>query len=240
MSVIHIVKVSGKSKADLVRALHSAIKELDTTVEVKTNVSFNFAGSNTGDDNDDETEEVDSPYSGTPSAHLVTVIDNEKDSENIPWDSRIHSGGKSVNKDGSWKLKKGVDKAVVAQVKAELLYRGAGSTAPVTQPVYEQPVVHQPVTQPVVQQAPVTQPGPSLPNVGGPALPQVTAGHTLQSFQSNFALVVSALITQGKITQDYVNTLKNHFQTEVYLFNADQQAAVFHEFVKCQIIQQVG
>ena len=49
----------------------------------------------------------------------------EVDSEGAPWDVRIHSGGKtfmqSGPKIGTWKLKKGVDPALLEQVKAELL-----------------------------------------------------------------------------------------------------------------------
>lgn len=41
------------------------------------------------------------------------------DSAGNPWDARIHSGGKSTLQDGTWKLKKGVDKALVDQITAQ-------------------------------------------------------------------------------------------------------------------------
>jgi len=40
--------------------------------------------------------------------------------EMIPWDERIHSKGQSINADGSWRLKRGVDDSVVKQIEAEL------------------------------------------------------------------------------------------------------------------------
>lgn len=43
------------------------------------------------------------------------------DAEGIPWDVRIHVGTKTrLKADNTWKLKPGVDKALVDQVKAEL------------------------------------------------------------------------------------------------------------------------
>ena len=43
------------------------------------------------------------------------------DADGIPWDVRIHAGTKTrLKADNTWKLKPGVDKALVEQVKAEL------------------------------------------------------------------------------------------------------------------------
>jgi len=38
----------------------------------------------------------------------------------VPWDERIHSGGRATVKDGTWKKKKNVDPAEVTRVTAEL------------------------------------------------------------------------------------------------------------------------
>src|ERR1043165_8322493 len=35
------------------------------------------------------------------------------DSRGLPWDERIHAGTKATNADGSWRNKRGVDKALV-------------------------------------------------------------------------------------------------------------------------------
>jgi len=47
--------------------------------------------------------------------------DTVLDSRNMPWDDRIHASTKTQTKDGAWKLKKGVDKNLVAQVEAGYL-----------------------------------------------------------------------------------------------------------------------
>lgn len=63
---------------------------------------------------DDETGWPDPPGGVAPTTDL--------DSAGIPWDVRIHAGSKARMKaDNTWKLKPGVDKALVEQVKAELL-----------------------------------------------------------------------------------------------------------------------
>jgi len=80
--------------------------------------------------------------------HVPPAVGLEVDSDGTPWDVRIHSGGKtfmqSGPKVGTWKLKKGVDPALVEQVKAEL--------CPPAAPVVETPPV---VVAPVSAVAPV-------------------------------------------------------------------------------------
>lgn len=49
----------------------------------------------------------------------VTVTTVELDKNGIPWDERIHAGTKRKNADGTWSLKKGVDKELAAQIIAE-------------------------------------------------------------------------------------------------------------------------
>jgi hypothetical protein len=41
------------------------------------------------------------------------------DKKGYPWDERIHGKAKNINKDGSWRLIKKIDKDLVAQVRAE-------------------------------------------------------------------------------------------------------------------------
>ena len=49
----------------------------------------------------------------------ATVTTVELDKNGIPWDERIHAGTKRKNADGTWSLKKGVDKELAAQIIAE-------------------------------------------------------------------------------------------------------------------------
>lgn len=54
-----------------------------------------------------------------PDADASAACDiSQLDSEGIKWDERIHSETKSQNKDGTWRLRRGVDKALVDQVIA--------------------------------------------------------------------------------------------------------------------------
>lgn len=61
-----------------------------------------------------------SPEETEPDANASAACDTSKlDSEGVAWDERIHSETKSQNKDGTWRLRRGVDKALVEQVIAE-------------------------------------------------------------------------------------------------------------------------
>lgn len=91
----------------------------------------------------------------------------ELDDAGYPWDKRIHSSMKNkLVKDGTWKLIRGVDPTLVANVRAEYdAQRGAASAAKAV-PVYNVPPVNPapPATQytpPVNQQAAYTPPAPA-------------------------------------------------------------------------------
>lgn len=78
------------------------------------------------------------------------------DAEGMPWDERIHASTKSVVANGTWKLKRGVDQSLVAQVKAELM---GNDTSPMpsnesTPPPPAEPIVE--ATPPPVVEAVVT------------------------------------------------------------------------------------
>lgn len=57
------------------------------------------------------------------------------DSAGQPWDARIHSGGKSLIADGTWRIKKGTDPKLVEQVRAEHAGKTAASGAAPAIPV---------------------------------------------------------------------------------------------------------
>lgn len=92
----------------------------------------------------------------TPAAVFAEAVTNaisaapdltDLDKDGLPWDSRIHSGGKSKTKDGAWRKKSGVHDAFVAEVTAELRkVMGAPSVPPVPQAT-PAPVVIPPVPQ---------------------------------------------------------------------------------------------
>lgn len=58
------------------------------------------------------------PSPGLPPA--IVAIPPTLDKDGFPWDQRIHSGSKAINKDGTWRTKKNLDPATMAVVTAEL------------------------------------------------------------------------------------------------------------------------
>lgn len=64
-----------------------------------------------------------SPEAAAAAQHAGTAAitgQAERDVNGLPWDARIHSSSKNKNGDGSWRNRKGVDKATLAKVEAEL------------------------------------------------------------------------------------------------------------------------
>lgn len=82
------------------------------------------------------------------------------DSAGTPWDGRIHSENKTLNKDKTWRNKRGVDPAIVSQVMDEL--RGVSATGvpeAARQIVSQSPDVPAPaVSAPPAPPAPVAPP----------------------------------------------------------------------------------
>lgn len=95
---------------------------------------------------------------------LVTEPSVELDKKGIPWDERIHAGTKRKNADGTWSLKKGVDKDLAAEIIAEYQSAGGGVEVPV------------PPTTPSAPTPPAPPAAPSKPGVpAAPAKPGVPA-----------------------------------------------------------------
>jgi hypothetical protein len=81
------------------------------------------------------------------------------DINGLPWDHRIHSSSKELNRDQTWRAKRGVDKALVAQVEAEL--RAVMNIPPAVPNVPAAPGAGLTPPVPLVPQAPTT--APSVP-----------------------------------------------------------------------------
>ena len=90
----------------------------------------------------------------------------EVDANGLPWDERIHAGGRAKNKDGTWRSKRGVnDAAKVKAIEAELRQAlAAGLPQAVPQP-------------PAPPAAPPQPPAPVAP----PAPPAAPAAETFAS-----------------------------------------------------------
>lgn len=61
-------------------------------------------------------------------AEVTTQAASGVDDKGFPWDERIHGVARNMNKDGTWRLKRGIDKDLVTSVQAETVpeeYEGA-------------------------------------------------------------------------------------------------------------------
>lgn len=113
----------------------------------------------------------------------------ELDKKGIPWDERIHAGTKRKNADGTWSLKKGVDKELAAQIIAE--YQSAAPSAPATTTAPTAPAAPATPTKPGVPATP-SKPGvPAAPaKPGVPAAPKAEdAGPTVKAARLSNVLI---------------------------------------------------
>ena len=145
------------------------------------------------------------PAPVTLAAPVVTAGHAPVDKNGLPHDTRIHSASATTNADGTWRGKRGVDQALVAQVEAEL--RTAMAIPPAAWPfavgvpaagVLAAPeqvdVGHQsivPTVAPPPPPAPVA-PAPA-PGAASPVPDAAVIG--LMTF-------ASAALASGKLTQD--------------------------------------
>lgn len=186
----------------------------------------------------------------------VTLDSSKLDTEGVPWDERIHTKARTKVRAGTWKLKKGSDADVVSKVKAELIQNvqlTANPTpippAPITPttPVVETPVANIQATEvePRIAEVPINLPPPVAPPVV--AAPIVTpppvsgSGHTFETFKVNFPMIVGTLLTEGKVTSEYINELTTHFKVQqIYEISDEQKAVMFESFAEYGFIQKVG
>lgn len=195
------------------------------------------SGSTEDDDSDDETEGTNTgnvpppppptnagiaalPQSSNPATYAAGVsgvasVPVEVDAAGMPWDERIHQKGKSKKKDLTWKLKKGVDTALVQSVTAELAARRAAAPAPTAGSLPAAPPAtgSNSVPVPPVSNVPAP-PGVPAPNgVGGavpvppaPAVGGVGASDSLTPYRKLIDKITD-LTKAGKLTPAKVNEI---------------------------------
>ncbi len=110
----------------------------------------------------------------TPIGDAPTAAEpiSDLDDEFFPHDERIHSRGQTKNNDGTWKLKRSVDPALVAQVRAETAAPQAVAEPAVVAPVAAVAVapVAAAVVAPVAPVAEVAAPAPAAVVITFPEL----------------------------------------------------------------------
>lgn len=127
------------------------------------------------------------------------------DSRGLPWDERIHAGTKATNADGSWRNKRGVDKALLDAVEAELRAGVGESASGATVP--DAPLGQMAPTPETVPTAPIPDlPSPPVPSASAvPAAPTNTPVATdgAPSFKDAMARVTAGQ-RDGTVTQQQV------------------------------------
>ena len=111
---------------------------------------------------------------------VQALPDDYRDSEGLPWDARIHASSKALVADGSWRKKRGVDDALVAQVTAELRAASqVGLPAAPAVPVPPAPSATIPVPPPpTVPPAPTDAPAAPQTITFAQVLPRISAAVT--------------------------------------------------------------
>lgn len=118
--------------------------------------------------------------------------DAQFDKTGLPWDARIHSRGRSMNSDGTWRSKRGVDDATVAAVSAELRAVPGVPVAPASTLADDVAIAE--ANWPFKEHGAVVPPPPpvvSFPAFMGKYVPLVTAGKISQ------AQITEILVSHG-------------------------------------------
>ena len=126
----------------------------------------------------------------------VTVTSVELDKNGITWDERIHAGTKRKNADGTWSMKKGVDKDLYAEIMTELT---AAAAAGKSETVVEQKPAPTPPGKPVPTKPAPTPPGkpvpPQKPEAAGDTTKAARAANTLvNDFKVDYDDIVETLL----------------------------------------------
>lgn len=119
----------------------------------------------------------------------------ELDKNGIPWDERIHAGTKRKNADGTWSLKKGVDKELAAQIIAEYQSAPATTTVPAAPAAPAKPGVPTPPAPPAAPAKPGVPAAPAKPEEAGPTVKAARLSNTLiNDMGVDYDLVISGVL----------------------------------------------
>lgn len=134
------------------------------------------------------------PVAPTAPAPTAPVAPNQNsgivtDKAGLPWDRRIHSESKSINKtDGLWRAKRGRDESLTAGIEAELR---AAMAVEVPKPGLDPSPTVDPAAAPVA---------PVAPTVTAPPAPLVSEqGSTTPKTLGELMVAAQALVASGKI-----------------------------------------
>lgn len=196
------------------------------------------------------------PLIATPQATLTT---GEVDSAGLPWDERIHASSLAKSKDGKWRYRRNVEDSVINEVEFELRGAAKAGVAPVVtypsrvvenplvppvmgippelavvaQPVMASPAPPLAVVPPLRIDPPIAVPPPAAAPMPAPAQPvALPAAYTFESFNEHFVPALGKLVSDGKITREYIVALERHAGIEgIWNATLEQRREIFDMFV---------
>lgn len=169
----------------------------------------------------------------TTSVNTVAGVD----SKGLPWDGRIHASSRALTKDGAWRYKRGVEDSQIRSVEYELIAKIKNDVPVTLPPVQTMSTPSFPSTPPNGPQIPPVPVAPPPMPAPEPTLPHA---HTADTFKKNLIPVLAKLVRDGKLTHDYVNTLKAHFGVdEIHKVSEAQAEEMFNMFVQYGMIAKV-
>lgn len=118
----------------------------------------------------------------------------DKDAKGVPWDARIHASSKEKNKDGTWRVKRGADKAEVARILAEITPMALPPASPPMPPIPPVPPAAPPA-------APVSVPAGAPVASGVPASADAPVNPFVELMQHVMLQVRSSKITNAEVME---------------------------------------
>ena len=112
----------------------------------------------------------------------------------MPWDARIHASSKEKNKDGTWRVKRGADKAEVARILAEITPMALPPAAPPMPPIPPVPPAAPPA-------APVSVPAGAPVASGLPPSADAPVNPFVELMQHVMLQVRSSKITNAEVME---------------------------------------
>lgn len=157
----------------------------------------------------------------------TTVATGALDSANMPWDERIHSSSRETKADGTWRLRRGVDKDLVPVVEAELR---AAAPAPESEPEAAAPSPEEAFAPaPPVPTTEVAIPAP-------PAAPVATGVSFIDMMHK-----ITEAQAGGKVSTDKVKELCAAVgATSVVSLNGADKAAAREQFLTLLAMEVAG
>lgn len=262
------VYVEGKSVNQLKTNLMMFAKSINADVDVVP-VDAHNAGVEEMYDTDNESQAGEihaSPTSAQATEGIVNATSStppnptEVDSRGVAWDHRIHASSKALNKDGSWRTRRGVEESEVARLEkkttlspspapaAPPIPNARPSVDPVPSPVAAAPIPPVPAAASVAQPTSVAQlaivpPPPSYDNVQAPPQVATKPAHSLETFKANFIPCIGQLVKEGKVDQPGLQQWCDYFQVKQIwdiAKNDAQLAQFFNSFCDAGLITKVG